>query len=163
MFFDLTPEIEYIITCFTVLCKPTMTFATIIACCPDKANYVACWHDDVIKWKHFPRYWPFVWGNHRSPVVWCFLRLNTRLIKQSWGWWYETPSRPLWRYCNGCFKYLSRFKTICNVARLVQRTMETLFSDDAFLLDQDIILTGTRMRVRFFFPLKFNIISHVGA
>ena len=25
-------------------------------------------HDDVIKWKHFQRYWPFVWGNHRSPV-----------------------------------------------------------------------------------------------
>ena len=24
--------------------------------------------DDVIKWKHFPRYWPFVWGIHRSPV-----------------------------------------------------------------------------------------------
>ena len=23
---------------------------------------------DVIKWKHFPRYWPFVWGTHRSPV-----------------------------------------------------------------------------------------------
>ena len=26
-------------------------------------------HDDVIKWKHFPRYWPFVRGIHRSPVV----------------------------------------------------------------------------------------------
>ena len=26
------------------------------------------WHDDVIKWKHFPRYWPFVRGIHRSPV-----------------------------------------------------------------------------------------------
>ena len=25
-------------------------------------------HDDVIKWKHIPRYWPFVWGIHRSPV-----------------------------------------------------------------------------------------------
>ena len=25
-------------------------------------------HDDIIKWKHFPRYWPFVWGIHRSPV-----------------------------------------------------------------------------------------------
>ena len=24
--------------------------------------------DDVIKWKHFPRYWPFVQGIHRSPV-----------------------------------------------------------------------------------------------
>ena len=24
-------------------------------------------HDDVIKWKHFPRYWPFVREIHRSP------------------------------------------------------------------------------------------------
>ena len=24
--------------------------------------------DDVIKWKHFPPYWPFVQGIHRSPV-----------------------------------------------------------------------------------------------
>ena len=28
----------------------------------------ACLHDDVIKWKHFPRNWPFVRGIHRSPV-----------------------------------------------------------------------------------------------
>ena len=27
-----------------------------------------CQHDDVIKWNHFPRYWPFVWGIHRSTV-----------------------------------------------------------------------------------------------
>ena len=25
-------------------------------------------HDEVIKWKHFLRYWPFVWGIHRSPL-----------------------------------------------------------------------------------------------
>ena len=25
-------------------------------------------HDDVIKWKHFPSYWPFVKGIHLSPV-----------------------------------------------------------------------------------------------
>ena len=25
-------------------------------------------HADVIKWKHFPRYWPFVRGIHRSPL-----------------------------------------------------------------------------------------------
>ena len=25
-------------------------------------------HDDVIKWRHFPRYWPFVRGIHRSPM-----------------------------------------------------------------------------------------------
>ena len=40
-----------------------------------------------------------------SPVTWSFdvfldLRLNNRLSKQSWGWWFETPSRPLWRHCN---------------------------------------------------------------
>ena len=34
-----------------------------------------CWttahtnvHDDVIKWKHFLHYWPFVLGIHRSPM-----------------------------------------------------------------------------------------------
>ena len=40
-------------------------------------------HDDVIKWKHFPLYWPFVRGIHRSRWIpltkasdaelWCFL------------------------------------------------------------------------------------------
>ena len=31
-------------------------------------SVVAGDHDDVIKWKHFPRYWPFVRRIHRSPV-----------------------------------------------------------------------------------------------
>ena len=26
-------------------------------------------HDDVIKWKHFPRHWPFVRGIHRGPAL----------------------------------------------------------------------------------------------
>ena len=31
----------------------------------------------------------------------CFdLRLNKTLRKQSWGWWFETPSLPLWRHYN---------------------------------------------------------------
>ena len=68
-------------------------------------------YDEVIKWKNFPRYWPFVWGIHRSPVnspnkgQWrralmfsLILRLNKRLSKQSRGWWFETPLRPLWRH-----------------------------------------------------------------
>ena len=28
------------------------------------------------------------------------LRLNRRFSKQSWGWWFETPSHPLRRHCN---------------------------------------------------------------
>ena len=36
----------------------------------------------------------------RSFDVFFDLRLNIRLSKQSWGWWFETPSCPLWRHCN---------------------------------------------------------------
>ena len=33
------------------------------------SSHIGCTiHDDVITWKHFPRYWPFVRGIHRSPV-----------------------------------------------------------------------------------------------
>ena len=66
-------------------------------------------HYDVIKWKHFPRNWPFVRGIHRSPVnsphkgQWrgaLMFSLHKRLSRQSWGWWFKTLSCPLWRHCN---------------------------------------------------------------
>ena len=38
-------------------------------------------HDDVIKWKHFPRHWPFVRGIHRSPVK----------TPRHWPLWGEFP------------------------------------------------------------------------
>ena len=69
-------------------------------------------HDDIIKWKHFPRYWPFVWGIHRLAVnsphkgqwrralMFFDLCLNKRLSKQSSGWWFEMPSCSLWCHCN---------------------------------------------------------------
>ena len=42
------------------------------------------------------------------------LRLNKRLSKQWWGWWFETPPRPLWRHCNGIGlnKSTSKFDSI---------------------------------------------------
>ena len=36
----------------------------------------------------------------RSFDVFFDLRLNRRLSKQSWGWWFETPSCSLWRHHN---------------------------------------------------------------
>ena len=36
----------------------------------------------------------------RSFDVFFDLCLNKRLSKQSWGWWFGTPSRPLRRHCN---------------------------------------------------------------
>ena len=41
-----------------------MMHATAAAADGDYDDY----HDGVIKWKHFPRYWPFVRGIHRSLV-----------------------------------------------------------------------------------------------
>ena len=35
----------------------------------------------------------------RSFDIFFDLRMNKRLSKQSWGWRFETPSRPLWRHC----------------------------------------------------------------
>ena len=36
----------------------------------------------------------------RSFDVFFDLHLYKRLSKQSWGWWFETPSRPLWCHSN---------------------------------------------------------------
>ena len=45
------------------------------------------------------------WIPHTRPVTRSFdvffdLRLNNRLSKQWWGWWFETLSRSLWRHRN---------------------------------------------------------------
>ena len=37
----------------------------------------------------------------RSFDLFFDLRLNKKVFKQSWGWWYETPSCPSWRHSNG--------------------------------------------------------------
>ena len=75
-----------------------------------------------MKWKHFTRYWPFVrefTGPGEFPTqrpvtrnfdVFFDLRLNKRLSKQSYVWWFETLSCPLWRHCNviNCFYTIGR-------------------------------------------------------
>ena len=78
-------------------------------CCPDRQMNCYEFHDDVIKWKHFPRYWPFVRVIHRSRDAELFfdLRMKKPLSKQWSGWWFETLSRPLWRHCNVCTKFHS--------------------------------------------------------
>ena len=49
-------------------------------------------HDDVIKWKHLPRYWPFVRGIHRFQVnsphkgQWCGALLFTLICARINGW-----------------------------------------------------------------------------
>ena len=59
-------------------------------------NYSQCKsekiHDDVIKWKHFPRNWPFVRGIRRSPVnfphkgQWCVALMVSLICAWIKGW-----------------------------------------------------------------------------
>ena len=62
-------------------------------------------HDDVIKWKHFPRYWPFVWGIHRSPVnsphkgQWRGALMFTLICAWINGWVNNREAGDLRRYC----------------------------------------------------------------
>ena len=42
----------------------------------------------------------------RNFDVYFDLRPNKRLSKQLWGWWFETPSRPLWRHLNALSDYV---------------------------------------------------------
>ena len=61
----------------------------------EMADEISRNHDDVIKWKHFPRYWPFVRGIHRSPA--------NSPHKGQWRRaliFLSAPSLPLWRHCN---------------------------------------------------------------
>ena len=65
-------------------------------------------HDDVIQWKHFAHYWPFVRGMHRSLVnspykgQWrgsLMFFFICALNKQLWGRWFR-PLCSLWCHCN---------------------------------------------------------------
>ena len=83
------------------------------------SNFIS-WHLSSSWWRHqmetFSALLAICVGNSpvtgefpaQRPVTCSFdvsfdLRLNKRLSKQSWGWWFETLSHPLWRHCDdGC-------------------------------------------------------------
>ena len=62
----------------------------------------------------------------RSFGVFFDLRLNKRLSKQSWGWWFETLSRPLWRQYN--VGILARLFIWCSYCGWNVETRETYTS-----------------------------------
>ena len=79
----------------------------------DAAAISNTWHDEVIKIETFSALLALCAGNSpvsgefpaqrlvtRSFNVFYDLRPNKRLSKKSRCWWFETPSRSLWRHCN---------------------------------------------------------------
>ena len=86
--FDLQPTQLIIISpmllfsiCWGFVVSNFITNAQATVLCNRFENNTFNIHDDVIKQKHFPRYWPFVWGMHRwfpttkasDAELWCFL------------------------------------------------------------------------------------------
>ena len=61
--------------------------------------------DDVIKWKHFPRYWPFVWGIQRAPLnsphrgQWHGALMFSLICSRINGWVNNSEAGDLRRHC----------------------------------------------------------------
>ena len=88
-------------------------------CFPTESlSITRCWSKSTTWWRHqidtFSALLALCAGNSpvtvefpaQRPVTRSFevsfdLRLNKRLSNQSWGWWFETPSRSFWRNRNG--------------------------------------------------------------
>ena len=62
------------------------TYSALLAICAENSPVTG----------EFTAQWPVV----PSLNVFFDLRLNELFSKQSWGWWFETPSSPLWRHSN---------------------------------------------------------------
>ena len=107
-------------------------------------------HHDVIKWKPFPRYWPFVNSPHKGRWrarfdVFFDLRMNKRLSKQSWGWWFETPSCSLWRHCNAMDKLWKT--TLCVVFPKMKVKMHGFWTKIYKILSGCVIVCLTQRQI----------------
>ena len=75
-------------------------------------------HDDVIKWKHFPRNWPFVRRIHRSPVnsphkgQWRGALMFTLICVWINGWVNNREAGDLRRY-RGHYDVIVMFSSNC--------------------------------------------------
>ena len=71
----------------------------------------------------------------RSFDVFFDLRLNKLLSKQLWGWWFETPSRPLWRHCNELCLYRQYYRFMLGILKTSNPAL-------LFLCDEKPRVTG---------------------
>ena len=77
----------------------------------------------------------------RSFDVFFDLCLNKRLSKQSWAWWFATPSHSTWRHCNGIrLRWKSQYVLIQIVYhKILQETSWKMLQCDNQLLNYNKI------------------------
>ena len=96
-------------------------------------------------------------GIHRSPVnsphkgqwhgalIFFFdLSPNKRLSKQSWGWWFETPSRPLWRHRYALMETNVSYLWLLKAAA----TTVYVYQNEYLNLQQRIVCTAVNPRIQ---------------
>ena len=91
------------------------------------------------------------WIPRTKPVTRRFdvffdLRLNKQLSKQSWGWWFETPSRSLRHHCNVSLGYHS---LDCITYYDVQYVSGVSYLD--VVSDSHVIMLADPCRIEFIF------------
>ena len=124
----------------------------IIGTCYDRPRMliglIPCWRHQM---ETFPRYWPLCAVNPpvtgefpsqrpvtRSFDVFFHIRLNKRLSKQSWGWWFETLSRTLWRHYNDTLSFWCHIPGVYNARWLFYLTNAYQWAISAFNLSLSI-------------------------
>ena len=80
------------------------------------------------------------------------LRLNKRFCKQWWGWWFVTPSRPLWRHYKGQTKlsniYWYIFLLVRNNGDPWQLFFHKIFGGITYVQLRDIASNRAKILVR---------------
>ena len=78
-------------------------------------------------------------------------RLYKRLNKQSYDWWFDTASCPLWRHCNEDLNKVNMYRriiiSICIIHDIIFQARDN-FEIKSYLFDADRCANGTeRMRI----------------
>ena len=104
------------VCCYTYMMQAMENVETFYMTCIGNWFTFWCWNRSIPWWRHqmetfsallaicawnspVPGEFPAQGPVTRSFDIFFDLRLNKRLSKQSWGWWFETPSCSLWRHC----------------------------------------------------------------
>ena len=103
-------------SCITWWRHQMETFSALLAICAGNSTVPG----------EFPTQRPMTLSFH----VYFDMRLNKRLSKQSWGWWFETPSSPLWCHRNEGKVWDVYFATAVRYhANIVKLTFYWTFTD----------------------------------
>ena len=85
------------------------------------------------------------------------LRLNKRLNKHSRRWWFDMPSRPLWRHCNG-LDYMAGYQR-CSPGNGHQMTCPTshrFCSSGNWPFPNQLL--GSAMHSKWLCPIKYSLV-----